>query len=147
VANMRPIYVLEQATFLSLSLQAKHSTRCALRRAWTRFDQAEVGCTCPQGPVYYVVVREGEHAHREVVGRDRKQAELALLRVEDSVEEGEYRPQLNVGFADWARRWLESLERKPSTVGSYRSTIVHAEGVFGDRRVRRIGPDALRGSA
>ena len=125
------------------SLQAKHSTRCALGRAWTRFDQSEAGCTCPQGPIYYVVVREGDHAHREVVGRDREQAELALLRIEDSVEEGEYRPQLNVGFADWARRWLESLERKPSTVGSYRSTIVHAKEVFGGTRIRRIGPEDI----
>ncbi len=125
------------------SLQAKHSTRCALGRAWTRFDQSEAGCTCPQGPIYYVVVREGDHAHREVVGRDRQQAELALLRIEDSVEEGEYRPQLNMGFADWARRWLESLERKPSTVGSYRSTIVHAKEVFGGTRVRRIGPEDI----
>jgi hypothetical protein len=48
-----------------------------------------------------------------------------------------------MGFADWARRWLESLERKPSTVGSYRSTIVHAEKVFGSQRVRRIGPEDI----
>jgi integrase len=125
------------------SLQAKHSTRCGLGRVWTRFDQAETGCTCPQGPVYYVVIRESDQAHREVVGRDRQQAELALLRIEDSVEEGEYRPQRNMGFADWARRWLESLERKPSTVGSYRSTIAHAEEVFGGQRVRRIGPEDI----
>jgi hypothetical protein len=51
-----------------------------------------VGCTCSGGPAYCVVVRESEHAHREVVGRDRQQAELALLRLEDSVEEGDYRP-------------------------------------------------------
>jgi integrase len=48
-----------------------------------------------------------------------------------------------MGFADWARRWLESLERKPSTVGSYRSTIVHAKEVFGGTRVRRIGPEDI----
>ena len=125
------------------SLQAKHSRRCALGRAWTPFDQAATGCTCPEGPIYYVVVRDGEHAHKEVVGRDRQQAELALLRLEDSIEEGDYRPRPNVGFSDWADRWLDSLERKPSTVVSYRSTIVHARETFGGERVRRIGPEDI----
>ena len=122
------------------SLQAKHSQRCALGRTWTTFDQTLVGCTCPAGPAYYVVIRQSDNAHREVVGRDRQQAELALLRLEASVEEGDYRPRPNTGFSDWADRWLDSLERKPSTVDSYRSTIVHAKGVFGGQRVRRIGP-------
>jgi integrase len=123
------------------SLQAKHSRLCALGRPWTTFDGAQVGCTCAQGPIYYVVVRDGEQAHREVVGRDRQQAELALLRVEDSVENGDFRPRPNIGFSDWADLWLDSLERKPSTVASYRSTIVHAKETFGGRRVRRIGPE------
>lgn len=125
------------------SLQAKHSRRCALGRSWTPFDQAAAGCTCPEGPIYYVVVREGEQAHREVVGRDRQQAELALLRIEDSVEDGDYRPRPNIGFSDWASRWLDSLERKSTTVDSYRSTIVHAREVFGGTRVRRIGPEDI----
>jgi integrase len=93
--------------------------------------------------VYYVVVRDGEQIHRELVGRNREQADIALLRVEDSVEDGEYRPRLNIGFSDWADRWLDSLERKPSTVDSYRSTIVHAKDVFGGRRVRQIGPGTI----
>ena len=126
------------------SLQAKHSHRCALGRTWTLFNRAALaGCTCPAGPVYYVVVREREHTHREVVGRDRHQAELALLRLEDSVDNGEYRSRPNIGFSEWAHRWLESLERKPSTVDSYRSTIVHATRVFGGARVRRIGPEEI----
>jgi integrase len=125
------------------SLQAKHSRLCALGRAWTPFNQAAAGCTCPQGPIYYVVVREGEDSHKEVVGRDRQQAELALLRVEDSLEAGDYRPRPNIGFSDWANRWLDSLERKPATVDSYRSTIVHAKETFGSQRVRRIGPEDI----
>jgi integrase len=123
------------------SLQAKHSRRCALSRSWTSFDQATVGCTCPDGPVYYVVVREGEQAHKEAVGRDRHHAAFALHRVTAAVADGDYRPKPNIGFSDWAERWLDSLERKPSTVGSYRSTIVHAKGVFGGQRVRRIGAE------
>ena len=52
---------------------------------FTPFNQAAAGCTCPQGPIYYVVVREGEVSHKEVVGRDRQQAELALLRLDPVV--------------------------------------------------------------
>jgi integrase len=65
--------------------------------------------------------------------------------VEDAFEHDEYRPRPNVGFSDWADRWLNSLERKPSTVGSYRSTIVHAKEVFGGTRVRRIGAEDIGG--
>lgn len=47
---------------------------------------------------------------------------------------------LDVGFSDWADRWFRSLERKPSTVASYRSTVVHANALLGRFSVRRIGP-------
>lgn len=56
------------------SLQANHTRRCALGRVWTPFHQATDGCTCPEGPFYYVVIRVGEHTHKEAVGRDRQQA-------------------------------------------------------------------------
>ena len=125
------------------SLQANHSPRCALARAWTPFDQAKEGCTCPDGPFYYVVVRVGEHAHKEAVGRDRQQAEIALHRMAAAIEDGAYRPRPTIGFVDWADRWLASLERKPSTVGSYRSTIAHAKEAFGSQRVRRIGAEDI----
>jgi integrase len=38
---------------------------------------------------------------------------------------------------------LESLERKPSTVGSYRSTIAHARAVFGNQHVSMLGPEDI----
>ena len=125
------------------SLQANHSPRCALEHAWTTFDQATDGCTCPDGPFYYVVVRDGEQAHKEAVGRDRQQAEIALHRVAAAVEDGSYRTRPTIGFVEWADRWLGSLERKPSTVGSYRSTIAYAKEVFGSQRVRRIAPEDI----
>jgi Phage integrase SAM-like domain len=125
------------------SLQANHSPRCALARAWTPFDQAKEGCTCPDGPFYYVVVRIGEHAHKEAVGRDRQQAEIALHRMAAAIEDGAYRPRPTIGFVDWGDRWLSSLERKPSTIGSYRSTIAHAKEAFGSQRVRRIGAEDI----
>jgi integrase len=89
------------------------------------------------------VVREGDVSHKEPVGRDRQQAEIALHRLAAAIEDGEYRPRPTIGFSEWADRWLASLERKPSTVGSYRSTIVHAKQAFGGQRVRRIGAEDI----
>src|SRR5512132_4347275 len=103
------------------SLQAKHSRRCALGPRWTSFDDAVVGCTCPDGPAYFVVVREGQSASREWAGRDRRDATAALYNRVESASNG-YGLRPNVGFSGWAERWLQSLERKPSTVSSYRST-------------------------
>jgi hypothetical protein len=107
------------------SLQANHTRSCALGRVWTPFQRATDGCcTCPEGPFYYVVVHVGGHTHREAVGRDRDGAEVALRRLETAVEDGSYRPRPSVGFMELADRWLASVERKPSTVGSYRSTML-----------------------
>jgi integrase len=126
-----------------VSLQARHSRLCALDGAWTGFDQTSAGCTCPDGPAYYVVVRDGSQAHKEAVGRDREQAELALQRVAVAIEGGEFQPRREIGFAEWGGRWLASLERKPSTVSSYRSTIAHASDAFGGRRIRQLGPEDI----
>ncbi|HEX2428549.1 MAG TPA: site-specific integrase [Gaiellaceae bacterium] len=86
-------------------------------------------------------MREGDASHKEAVGRDRHKAEIALYRIALEVEDGAFRPRPTIEFVEWADRWLASLERKPSTVGSYRSTIVHAKEVFRGQRVRRIGAD------
>jgi integrase len=66
-----------------------------------------------------------------------------LFRTDAAVLDGDYRPRPNIGFADWADRWLESLERKHSTVVSYRSTIVHAKAILGNNRMRRIGVEEI----
>jgi integrase len=125
------------------SLQARHSERCALGRPWTPFGERIDGCTCPDGPLYYVVVRAGDEARKEPAGRDRQQAEIALHRLTADIEDGVYRPQLNIAFAEWADRWIASLERKPSTVGSYSSTVAHAKSAFPSRRVRALGPEDI----
>jgi integrase len=90
-----------------------------------------------------VVVRAGQHAHKEAVGRDRHQAEIALRRVAAAIDDGSFRPRPTIGFLEWANRWLASLERKPTTVGSYRSTIAHTKDVFGSQRVRGIAPEDI----
>jgi integrase len=125
------------------SLQAKHSRNCGLARAWTPFRDAVDGCTCERGPVYYVVVRNGSRAEKVRVGRNRKEAERALRKIAVSVDEGDYQPQPNIAFVDWANRWLSSLERKATTVRSYGPTMAYASGVFGRKPVRRLRTDDI----
>ena len=139
---MRTVYGISKATFRCLACRLIITTL----RSWADLDAIPSGldgCTCPEGPFYYAVVRVGEHAYREAVGRDRQQAEIALYRLVAAVEDGVYRPRPTIGFVEWADRWLASLERKPSTVGSYRSTIAHAKKTFGSQRVRRIGAEDI----
>lgn len=121
------------------SIQARHTRACALSRPWTTFEHARRGCTCAGGPTYYVVVRRGRRLHRERVGKDRQQAARALRKIGTQVDEGEYRPQANIRFAEWGQQWLAALRRpKESTRFSYGSTIAHATEVFGDRVVRSL---------
>jgi integrase len=123
------------------SLQAKHGRECALERPWTTFEKAVRGCSCPAGPVYYIVVREGAANHKTRVGRNRKVAERSLRKVQVTVDEGAFRPQRNIGFAAWGEQWIASLERKETTVDSYRATVAHARLSFGHRRVRDLRAD------
>jgi integrase len=125
------------------SLQAKHARNCSLGKPWTSFTDAAGGCSCPQGPLYYVVVREGGRSDKIRVGRNRREAERALRKVAVSIDDGAYHPQLNVGFAQWAERWLSSLERKPSTIRSYVPTIGYATRTFREKPVRRLSPDDI----
>jgi integrase len=123
------------------SLQARHTRACALGKPWTPYADATERCTCPGGPTYYVVVREGRKLHRERTGKNRRQAERALTRIQARVDEGAYVPQATIRFSDWGERWLRSLERKETTVASYRSTIAYASELFGGKVVRRLQPE------
>jgi len=125
------------------SLQARHSRSCVLGKPWTPFERAAEGCSCPGGPTYYVVVREGRKLHRERAGKNRRQAERALTKIQAHVDEGDFRPQLTIRFAEWGQRWLHSLERKETTVASYRSTVAYATDVFGEKVVRRLRPEDI----
>ena len=120
------------------SLQVRHSRLCVLEKPWTPAAALE-GCTCSGGPTYYVAVREGRKLHRERVGKNRRQAERALAKVQVSVDEGAFRALENVRFAAWADEWKASLRRpKANTVRSYDSTIAYAKQAFGERTVRRL---------
>ncbi len=119
------------------SLQVRHSRACALGKPWTPVGPVD-GCTCPRGPLFHVVVREGRKAHKTPVGRNRREAERALRKIDVQVDEGVYRPQLQIRFEEWGKRWLDALERKQTTVDSYRSSIAYATKAFGDVHVRRL---------
>lgn len=127
------------------SLQARHTRTCALGKPWTPCERASKGCTCPGGPTYYVVVREGRKLHRERAGKNRRQAQRALTKIQAHVDEGDFRPQLTIRFAEWGERWLHSLERKETTVASYRSTVAYATELFGEKVVRRLSPEDIAG--
>src|SRR6266511_3070144 len=122
------------------SLQARHSRACATGKPWTPFARLD-GCDCE--PTYYVVVRDGRKNHADRVGKNRKAAERALRKVAVQVDEGVYRPQQNIRFETWGEKWLDALERKETTVDSYRSTIAYASETFGHVLVRRLGPAHL----
>jgi integrase-like protein len=91
------------------------------------------GAAYAQGPVNYVLF-DGSASPGE---RTTHETDLASRWAAD-VEEVE-----RVRFSDWADRWLESLERKPSTVGSYRSTIAHAKKTIGVKYVDALGADDI----
>lgn len=118
------------------SLQLRHSRSCAAGKAWSPVDQ-EIGCDCQ--PTFYVVVRQGSKRHAEKAGKNRKNAERALTKLQSQEDEGAYTPQKRIRFSAWADQWLASLERKASTVEDYRTTMEYAKECFGDKDVREIG--------
>jgi hypothetical protein len=59
------------------------------------------------------------------------------------VDDGAFRPQRNIKFDAWADRWLDGLERKATTVASYQGTLQYAKAVFGEKVVRRLGPQDI----
>ena len=120
------------------SIQARHTKACAIGRPWTTFADAKDGCTCKGGPTYYVAVREGRSVKRERIGKERKAAERALRKIGSQVDEGIYRAQQSIRFAEWTEKWVASLERKETTKESYRSTLNYAIAVFGERQVRKL---------
>jgi integrase len=122
------------------SLQAGHARSCKGGKRWTSFDSLN-GCDCK--PTYYVVVRDGKRNHSERIGKSRKVAERALRKVDVQIDEGSYEPIVNIRFREWGVQWRASLERKETTIDSYKSTIDYATEAFGDVFVRRLQPGHL----
>jgi integrase len=122
------------------SLQAGHARSCERGKRWTTIGDLD-GCTCR--PTYYIVVRDGSRNHMERIGKNRKNAERALRKTDVQIDEGSYEPIENVRFREWGEQWRASLERKETTIDSYKSTIDYATEAFGDVFVRRLQPGHL----
>jgi integrase len=125
------------------SLHARHSRSCALP-GYTSFENATEGCTCPRGPTYFVVVRQGRKTEKIKAGKNRQKAERQLKRTDVELDDGAYRPQPNVRFEKWGEDWRASLERKETTKDSYASTVTYATEVFGSKYVRHLQPADVR---
>jgi integrase len=121
------------------SLHARHERGCPLHE-FRRFEDKAKGCTCRGGPTFVVIVPEGRKRRKLSVGKNRKVALQALRKVSVEVDEGTYRPQLNIRFEEWGKRWLASLERKETTRDSYRSSVDYGTAAFGSKNVRQVHP-------
>jgi integrase len=88
-------------------------------------------------------VRDGRKAHKTAVGRNRREAERALTKIQAAVDDGAFVAQSNIRFETWADQWIDSLERKETTKDSYRSTIAYAKKLFGHKMVRRLRPEDI----
>src|SRR5690349_16204964 len=102
--------------------------RCAMDRSASAYAD---------GPVHYVLVDATLRSPKRIAS----DTDLANRRVADVKKVERHQP--SVRFSEWADRWLESLERKPSTVGSYRSTVAHAKKTFGAKSVDALGADDI----
>lgn len=123
------------------SLQARHARSCPLQ-PWTPAAKATktAGCTCQ--PTWYVAHRHDGRLIRERIGRNRRDAERALVKIQHDSHEGTYVAPRNITFRDWADEWQKNLRRpKASTKASYESTIAYANEAVGDKLVRDIGMD------
>jgi integrase len=88
-------------------------------------------------------VRAGTRNHKERIGKNRRNAERALAKVQVAVNEDMYEPPVRIRFDAWGPRWREQLERKQTTKDSYRSTIALASEAFGEVPVGKLRPAHL----
>jgi integrase len=126
------------------SLQARHSRSCALGRPWTTFADAtkKAGCTCT--PLYHVALRHNGQLVREPVGHNRKEAERALDARRGDVARRTYRVVDDIGFAEWADRWLAGFTGKENSRRVYAHSIAYGKQTFGNVKVRDLTPGDIR---
>lgn len=122
------------------SVQARHLRSCNFSGRWTPAAKTGPGAGCTCRPTFYVVLNHDGKLVREKTGRNRRDAERLRDKRAVEVDEAVYAPPKKVRFAEWADQWRDSLERKPSTKDSYRSTLTYAKALFGDRLASRVQP-------
>jgi integrase len=119
------------------SIQARHSRSCALGDTFRAVDKIE-GCTCT--PSLWVFVHQDGKTHKHPAGKNRKQAERLRTKLQGQEDEQTFEPIRNVRFSEWGDSWPKSLERKPSTIRSYETTMSVAKQAFGGKHVRAVTP-------
>jgi integrase len=130
-------------------LRALHTSKCKGDRLETSFEDAAPSkkrCDC--NPRYRIQFRNEQGKwEREVVGRDRKEAERKLAERLGELGAGTWeRPARDIGFTAWADEWYDGLVRpKENTLRDYRTTMKYAKASFGDKPLREIRhPDLVK---
>jgi integrase len=108
-----------------------HEPECAAGLLWTPTGAQPSDCICR--PADQPVARPTDHPPNR--SPDEPALQQLLLALADATSR---KTEATVGFSEWADRWLSLLERKPSTVGSYQSTVSLAKGIFRGLEVREI---------
>jgi len=121
------------------SVQARHSRKCFYEGAWTPASKTGPKSDCTCRPGFFIVHHAGRRLVREPAGWNLQQAERLRDKRAVELREGSYIEPSKVTFEEWGQRWLDSLERKQTTVDSYRSTIAYAGDAFGSRPLGKIG--------
>jgi integrase len=125
------------------SLQVRHKAGCASGKGWQKAEAVKgSGCDC--SPALYVTTKLGGKIRHERVRGSMKEAQVALRKISHQVDEQTYTPPRRVRFSEWADRWVAGLQRKPSTIESYTSTVSIAKAAFGHKPVRDVSPDDVR---
>jgi integrase len=88
--------------------------------------------------MYHVVSRVDARLVREPVGHNRRQAERRLRAIQVQIDQDAYAPPENVGFSEWADRWLAELRREETTRRTYRSSLEYAKQAFGKKPLRKL---------
>ena len=111
---------------------------------WTTFAEAtkQKGCTCV--PLYYIVMRHDGKLVRDAVGQNRKEAERALDARRGNVARRTYRVIEDIGFAEWADRWLAGFTGRESTRRVYEDSLDYGKKTFGKSKVRDITAGDIR---
>jgi integrase len=117
------------------SLQLRHQKACELGDTFRAAGNRE-GCTC--SPTFYVFVHQGGKLTKEKVGKNATAAKRRRDKLQVQEDEGSYEAIKNIRFEDWADRWTASLERKPTTVRSYETSMNFAKKGFGWKNVRAV---------
>lgn len=87
----------------------------------------------------------GRKQVRTPMGGDWHRANRHRYKIEEAIDEGTYEAPRNIAFSEWADRWRAGLACKPSTRDSYLCTMDWAKRAFGQKPVRRITLDDVRG--